>query len=1270
MRFATEWHSLTVVRSSGKHRTLRGGDDYSIFVDRLPSTTLSEVRSKRNEEKSKKSNTNGPGNTANTTTAAPTGSNTVSSKPAPEEERGDNNSAICLAHSSLHFECDDYFNNGHARQSNHHDHGTATANNTAATTFPPNPSMEVFAMMRLSSAETIASRNASSDTTTVGSATNNNEHQKSASAAASSTGAGGAAGFVDNNSQDGGGGDHHSVDASSVAAAVKGGTDAASSTDANNNTSNNNNTNNNNNNNNNNIDPNSKNEEHYCYYLTIKSRLLVERRHGSSRGKHEGKQQQQQQHLEKKNIENEPIEKEKEEEDDDDDGGAINSDGAVLGNTSSSEHYCPTTTTPSPTTATPSLRLTSMMETIKLDFRPMLIHITELDVPIINDEKKQRIIIRKRRRRRRNDQTNKKQSSSSSSSAIGIFVASADDNKLRFYVATKQCLQARCCSRSSSTTNTTTTASSNEMVEPTATTAAAADAAHSSSSCFVPVLLSEAVVRQSDGNSFTSSLHTQQQQQQQQQQQHNDGSEYHILNDPFVFPTPIMALDACISTKASNSTQCLTNENRLAVACYDGTIRIFTYQLKFENPDSDGDTDEEDEFVNQDDDDDDYDDDDDEEEEMTSDEIMSADLTTSLKICNLRYSTFIVDGPVVTLHFGKSMFPDFHAPTTGEECDPMPLALTPHVFLVAGSLCGFACLFYEVPAAAPPRTKNNGSMDDNGPLLQSDDDGSPYFHGPLAIVDGLYDAQGEGYEDCVTSVHACHQDEKQSMIAVGTQGGRVLLFRPVISVREQWDKVREKMQSNKKKLLLRIDGNKATIEQLQFEREAMGSKAASLNGSIAEMQGIIENMILTSETTTSGPENGDSVLDAETENAITGTQSDIASTEVENLAMDVNKISFVDVEDFADFQDHAKISAENTENSSDGNGDSSAQLLRSQNDQSLPPGENLESAEATYNNTSAQALAFENTPCPSADTDLSKPDDKLESLGEDADTPHDSLALQIGDFELAMIEEENDDSELREMETKRLEENVPPLSSSALPEIIGMAEDDVELKSHEEEANMKRDSLVNELELAIIEEETTNSELNELGQTIHLDKKQPPLTEEIKSAKTDIEPSPSSTQIPVELNNDGDSNEPSELDKPSFASSKISQKISNDKSILITKIKTKVELAKAELSKIEKDAANHSSAIAELESTVVDLVNRCSEMASSSSTKTNAIISSIRKLHRFEFLWEHRFPYPIHGITYCNDWRGQQHEQPQSDLFISTRRSFHVFRSVHADCTM
>jgi len=298
----------------------------------------------------------------------------------------------------------------------------------------------------------------------------------------------------------------------------------------------------------------------------------------------------------------------------------------------------------------------------------------------------------------------------SSFSTKGIFVANAEDNKLLLFVATSATLE------------------------------------NNGDPCFFPVPLFDT----------PSALETQ------------------CLQDaPLNFSTPIMAIDA-VSKSHSDCEEKSMQVNYLAVACYDGTVRIITYQLKIRN--------EKGKFEG-----------------------------SRLQFCCITCSTFVVDGPVVSLHFG----------CTGETSLSLPGS---HLFLVAGSLCGFACLFHETPS--PPlsiHASQNGSIQ--------------YFDGPLTIVDGLYDARQEGYEDCVTSVHMCTGN--QPAIVVGTQGGRVLLFQQCETEKSAQNESKDRgitMQKEDDEWTSKIDQNKTDISRLRFEQEKMNLRCELLKKVIIEGQ--------------------------------------------------------------------------------------------------------------------------------------------------------------------------------------------------------------------------------------------------------------------------------------------------------------------------------------------------------------------------------------------------------------------------------------------------
>mmetsp|Transcript_6321 Transcript_6321/g.15727 ORF Transcript_6321/g.15727 Transcript_6321/m.15727 type:complete len:817 (-) Transcript_6321:24-2474(-) len=341
-----------------------------------------------------------------------------------------------------------------------------------------------------------------------------------------------------------------------------------------------------------------------------------------------------------------------------------------------------------------SSRINSMVETIPLDFRPMSAHAAVLHIASTDAK-----------------------SEPSCPSAVGIFVASADDNRLRLYVSTKKALQR-------------------STLEP-----------HTQNKpCFSVVSLNH-ITAASDVPGFDMS----------------DKS----MSEPLLFSTPIMAIETCVTGEvyppslSGNEEKSVMELNRLAIACYDGNVRILTYQLK---------TDRDDDSV--------------------------------LHFHQLRSSAFIVDGPVVSLRFGGvSTPPEFQLP------EPSPL------YLVAGSLCGFACIFYEITL---PLSEEN-----------SQSSRTHFFDEPVTVVDGLYDAQREGYEDSVTCVGVT----QNQMILVGTQGGRVLLFK-----RCQKDSKTQNMNDKKDMCLSLISQREREMSKLRSERVEMEHEAAALNGIISDMR--------------------------------------------------------------------------------------------------------------------------------------------------------------------------------------------------------------------------------------------------------------------------------------------------------------------------------------------------------------------------------------------------------------------------------------------------
>ena len=315
--------------------------------------------------------------------------------------------------------------------------------------------------------------------------------------------------------------------------------------------------------------------------------------------------------------------------------------------------------------------------------------------------------------------------SNNDTTCFGIFVASVDDNMLRLYVTTNDALEKRVNKHGRTDT------------------------------CFVSVSLNDV---------SESEVHVE-----------DDLDEG--MNDPLTLSTPIMAIDTCLTKGESGDVRL----NRLALACYDGTVRILAYQLKAQ---------------------------------QKQENIGNADHddVPTLQFCHVRCSSFIIDGPVVSLRFGTSCSANHNLPQT------------PSLFLVAGSLCGFACIFYE---SLMPNNEGNSAR---------------FFNGPTTLVDGLYDAQQEGYEDSVTSVHVICYAGKNQMIVVGTQGGRVLLFQQCQEEKAIWEGRLITVQKEQYELMSHIDQNKNEISRLQSEKEVMDSSEVDLSASISEMQCKLEDL--------------------------------------------------------------------------------------------------------------------------------------------------------------------------------------------------------------------------------------------------------------------------------------------------------------------------------------------------------------------------------------------------------------------------------------------
>jgi len=315
--------------------------------------------------------------------------------------------------------------------------------------------------------------------------------------------------------------------------------------------------------------------------------------------------------------------------------------------------------------------------------------------------------------------------SGADTSVIGIFVSSVIDNRLHLYVTSKDILQQK--------------KSTNE---------------HS----FVQISLNDTTTLDSDVPA-----------------EYDLEDEGDTTNDPFLFSSPIMTMDTCI-TEEECSEESDTKVNRLALACYDGRVRILTYQLKAAATTK---------------------------QEEKDNSIIDV---SSLEVCHKRCSSFLVDGPISSLHFSL----------TARSSNPkLPRSL----FLVAGSLCGFACTFYESTLTC----SNNSCSQES------------FFNGPTLVVDGLCNSK-EDCEDSVTSVHAYSLADGQQMIVVGTQGGRILLFGQCLKEKARWEDKLIRARQDKDNLLDQIDQKEKEILKLQSENELMDINSIGITASISKMQ--------------------------------------------------------------------------------------------------------------------------------------------------------------------------------------------------------------------------------------------------------------------------------------------------------------------------------------------------------------------------------------------------------------------------------------------------
>jgi hypothetical protein len=111
----------------------------------------------------------------------------------------------------------------------------------------------------------------------------------------------------------------------------------------------------------------------------------------------------------------------------------------------------------------------------------------------------------------------------------------------------------------------------------------------------------------------------------------------------------------------------------------------------------------------------------------------------------------------------------------------------------------------------------------------------------------------------------------------------------------------------------------------------------------------------------------------------------------------------------------------------------------------------------------------------------------------------------------------------------------------------------------------------------------------------------------------------------------------------------------------ISDLETELIAAQSELSSLQRIMYGHSCKIAEFSSAVDEFERNLGERDEAIARRQDDLQHPrvLRKLHRYEISCECLLPYPIHGITssaFCDDDGGGL------DIFVSTRRSFHVFR--------
>jgi len=118
----------------------------------------------------------------------------------------------------------------------------------------------------------------------------------------------------------------------------------------------------------------------------------------------------------------------------------------------------------------------------------------------------------------------------------------------------------------------------------------------------------------------------------------------------------------------------------------------------------------------------------------------------------------------------------------------------------------------------------------------------------------------------------------------------------------------------------------------------------------------------------------------------------------------------------------------------------------------------------------------------------------------------------------------------------------------------------------------------------------------------------------------------------------------------------------------VSDLEAKLESAQTELRLLEQKIAGHASKIAELTAVGDDLLRRMNAQRTQERNNDDTIHAeyAMKKIHRYQFLWEYHLHYPIHGIASST----YEDEDGGSDIFVTTHRSFHVFRYFSQDFNM